>query len=84
MSNKQPGKLRGSGYENCYTVLSYIMTGRKFTINSLADHLQVDRRNAARHLDAVSMYFPIIEVSEPSYGGTRGRKSAVYQMLKED
>ena len=77
------GSVRGSVYENCYATLSYIMTGREFTINSLAEHLQVDRRNASRHLDSASMYFPIVEVSEPSYGGTRGRKSAVYQFIKE-
>jgi len=76
---------RGSIYENCYATLAYIMTGRKFTINSLAEHLDCDRRNASRHLDAASMYFPIIEVEPPSYGiGIRGRKAAIFQMIKDD
>lgn len=70
-------------YENCYGLLSYIMSGRKFTVRQISEHLEISRRQAVRHLDTASIYFPIIEVTPPYYGEHRGRSPAVYQYTKE-
>lgn len=70
-------------YENCYGLISYIMTGQKFTVRQLSEHLKISRRQAARHLDTASIYFPIIEVTASSHGGNIGRSPAVYQYTKD-
>ncbi len=83
-SMKRPSKQRGRVIEKCYKALSFIMTGKRFTVSDLADHLSCGWPAANNHLNAVSPYFPIAEIEE------RGRRwdgtitAAVYQYIKDD
>lgn len=77
------GPCRGSVYEKCYSTLAYVTTGKRFTVAMLAERLGIGKNTAAKHLDAVIMYFPISEVTERKYGGTLGSKPAVYQYIKD-
>jgi len=67
----------------CYKLLSYAMTGKKFTIKDVCGILDCSPKTALRHVDGMSLCFPLIEVGTRP-GGIRGPNVAVFQMIKDD
>jgi len=76
-------RARGRLIEKCYKVISFVLSGRRFTIYDLMSHMGCSKEVAQRHFQGVSLYFPIAEIDEAQYGNGRGLKAAVYQYIKE-
>ena len=77
-----PEAYTGCMVHRAYKLLSYVSTGRKFTITDITSHLQCSKTTAYRHLEGLSIYFPITELPDEVRGNSRGKASKVYKYIK--
>lgn len=73
----------GMMLSRCYKLLSYVSTGRPFTINDVMLHIECSRSTAWRHIDGLSYCFPLAETGTRR-DGQRGPMVTVFQMIKDD
>lgn len=67
----------------CYKLLSYVSTGRPFTVNDVMSQIECSKKTALRHIDGLSLCFPLAEVGDRR-DGQRGPMTTVFQMIKDD